>query len=362
MVLFTATERYTLRQAGAKAPNDIYALCERRGWQEAIYPDVQQGNSKTPLWRIWRNLKVAIFWMGQAHGLKSGDVVFYQHPMRYGTKAATPFIKRMKKMGVHFLVLIHDLDSLRYSLVYANNIKSNVNYEDSGFLKLFDAVICHNESMKAQLVNQGIPEKKIICLELFDYLVSDDRELFAGRQDALIIAGNLDPKKCGYVYDLADVPLPCPVNLYGINFEPVSNKDTILRYQGSFEPSELPTVLEGKYGIVWDGSSADTCCGTAGEYLRWNNPHKLSLYLAAGIPVITWKEAAVAAFVEKNGIGITVESLNELPERLKRVSEEQYAAMKSRAERFRPLLTAGFYFNQAADTALKMFEEEEAEK
>ncbi len=358
MVIFTATERHRFRQAGSKAPNDIYTLCERRGWKEALYPDVRQGNSKTPLWRIRRNIKVAAFWAGQLQRLKSGDVVFYQHPMRYGTKTAAPFIKGMKKKGIHFLVLIHDLDSLRYSMIYADNIKSNVNYEDSGFLKLFDAVICHNESMKAQLAGQGISPGKIICLELFDYLVSGDREPSAGKQDALIIAGNLDPQKCGYIYDLEEVPLPCPVNLYGIHFEPTSKPKTRLRYQGSFEPDELPAILEGKYGIVWDGSSADTCRGTAGEYLRWNNPHKLSLYLAAGIPVITWKEAAVAAFVERNGIGITVDSLKELPEKLKSISDDQYAAMKRQAERFRPLLTAGWYFNRAVETAWKLFEED----
>lgn len=358
MIYYIAKERDTDRQAGSKARNDVYTLCERREWKSLLYPDVQQGNSKTALWRVKRNLKVAVFWARQLFTMKREDAVFYQHPVQYGTKAASPFIKLMKKKGIHFLVLIHDLDSLRYNLIYADNIKSNVNYEDSGFLKLFDAVICHNESMKVQLADQGISPERIICLELFDYLVSDDRKPSAGRQDALIIAGNLDPQKCGYVYDLEEIPLPCPVNLYGIHFEPASKPKTKLRYQGSFEPDELPAILEGKYGIVWDGSSAYTCRGTAGEYLRWNNPHKLSLYLAAGVPVITWKEAAVAAFVEKNGIGITVDSLKELPEKLKSITDDQYAAMRRQAEQFHPLLTAGFYFNRAVDTAWNLFEED----
>lgn len=357
MIFYIAKERDTDRQAGSKAPNDIYTLCERRGWQELLYPNVRKGKSKTPLWRIWRNMKVAAFWAEKLLRLKSNDVVFYQHPIRYGTKAATPVIKRMKKKGIRFLVLIHDLDSLRFSLVYEENIKSNVNYEDSGFLHLFDIVICHNESMKAQLVGRGIPEKRIICMELFDYLATENKEPSAGKQDALIIAGNLDPKKCGYIYDLVNHNLPYPVNLYGINYEAPAKGDTKLIYRGSYEPDELPAVLEGKYGIVWDGSSADTCRGTAGEYLRWNNPHKLSLYLAAGIPVITWKEAAVAAFVEKNGVGITVNSLKELPEMMAAISNEQYAGMRTRAEHFRPLLTTGFYFNRAVNTALKMMRE-----
>ncbi|NRO11242.1 Beta-1,6-galactofuranosyltransferase WbbI [Lactobacillus helveticus] len=48
-----------------------------------------------------------------------------------------------------------------------------------------------------------------------------------------------------------------------------------------------------------------------GNYLRYNDPHKLSLYLASGIPVIIWKKAAEAKFVEENKVGITVDSLED---------------------------------------------------
>ena len=35
------------------------------------------------------------------------------------------------------------------------------------------------------------------------------------------------------------------------------------------------------------------------DYLRINNPHKTSLYLACGIPIITWNKAAIAQYVRK---------------------------------------------------------------
>lgn len=62
-------------------------------------------------------------------------------------------------------------------------------------------------------------------------------------------------------------------------------------WHGSFKPEESPEHLQG----VWDGDSVDTCAGNTGAYLRYNNPHKTSLYLACGMPVIVWKEAAIAA-------------------------------------------------------------------
>ncbi len=32
-------------------------------------------------------------------------------------------------------------------------------------------------------------------------------------------------------------------------------------YFGSFLPDELPAALEGGFGLVWDGDSAETCSG-----------------------------------------------------------------------------------------------------
>ena len=83
---------------------------------------------------------------------------------------------------------------------------------------------------------------------------------------------------------------------------------------------------------------------------QWG-PISPSWYAAGGAQV-------VAAFVEKNGIGITVDSLKELPEKLKSITDDQYAAMRRQAEQFHPLLTAGFYFNRAVDTAWNLFEED----
>ena len=58
--------------------------------------------------------------------------------------------------------------------------------------------------------------------------------------------------------------------------------------------------MEGSFGLVWDGISVETCAGVYGEYLKVNNPHKTSLYLASGIPVIIWKEAAWLSLLNAN--------------------------------------------------------------
>ena len=46
--------------------------------------------------------------------------------------------------------------------------------------------------------------------------------------------------------------------------------------------------------------------------------------MATGIPVIVWKESALASFVEENKIGYTVNSLSELEEIFKNMTKEDY--------------------------------------
>ena len=76
--------------------------------------------------------------------------------------------------------------------------------------------------------------------------------------------------------------------------------------------------------------------------------------MAAGIPVVTWKQAAIADFVEKHQVGIVVDSLVDLSNSLEQISEEQYAAMKTNAEAIGEKLREGFYFRRALQEIFDM--------
>lgn len=136
------------------------------------------------------------------------------------------------------------------------------------------------------------------------------------------------------------------INLYGVGYERKSEYSNA-EYHGSFSPEELPGKLDSAYGLVWDGPEITSCSGNFGEYLMYNNPHKLSLYMAAGIPVITWKQAAIADFVEKYQVGIVVDSLVDLSKVLDQILEKRYAVMKVNAEAIGEKLRKGFYFRRA---------------
>ena len=129
--------------------------------------------------------------------------------------------------------------------------------------------------------------------------------------------------------------------MYGVGYEgPVNDK---IHYLGSFLPDEIPYVLNGSFGLVWDGESADTCKGAYGEYLKINNPHKTSLYLAAGLPVIIWKDAALAEFVREEECGILVGSLQDIGKQISELPEEEYRKLRQNAEKIGKKLRSGFY-------------------
>ena len=134
------------------------------------------------------------------------------------------------------------------------------------------------------------------------------------------MAGNFDIRKTKYARNLPKKP---EFEIYGINFEH-DNLPNNVHYKGAFSPEDIPNHLQGGFGLVWDGDSSDTCSGMYGEYLKINNPHKASLYLASNFPIIVWRQSALADFVIRNNCGIIIDSLYEIAGILESMNEEKY--------------------------------------
>ena len=115
---------------------------------------------------------------------------------------------------------------------------------------------------------------------------------------------------------------------------------------------ELMEIIRGSFGLVWDGCTADTCDGASGEYLKYNNPHKMALYLASGLPVIVWDESAMAEFVTKEKCGLTVADLGMIPDILRSLSNEDYELMRINACRIGSGMRKGVHISTAVERAL----------
>ena len=104
---------------------------------------------------------------------------------------------------------------------------------------------------------------------------------------------------------------------------------------------------KGDFGISWYGSSLCAAVGPIGEYMEYNNPHKVGLYLRGNSPVIVWKKAGRARFIGQEGIGLAVDALTELPGRLAALTPQEYAAMVENVRRVNRRLAEGYYLQKA---------------
>ena len=330
------------RNAGNKARNDVEEIVKREGYQPLLLTVedwYQMGTVKAQQHKAKA--------LAQAFSqLKSGDQLLIQFPMLHHSFFTTRLVRKIQRRGVQVYFIIHDLEALRYANLDTVPLKHKirVHLQESSLLKVADGVIAHNPIMKSVLLEKGLPEHKLVSLEIFDYLIPNYQEKDGlSKGQPIIVAGNLAQEKAGYLYQLPARPA---YNLYGVGFDEkraLANET----YFGSFLPDELPAALEGGFGLVWDGDSAQTCSGVFGEYLRYNNSHKASLYLASGFPLVVWKQSALSHFVLEKGCGIAVESLHDLKVTIDKLSDADYQNLVDNAKRVGQEIRDGHYLKTA---------------
>jgi hypothetical protein len=223
---------------------------------------------------------------------------------------------KLKSKSKIFLV-VHDVESIRFYL--PNNELKNVKKE-LGIFNLSSGLIIHNKKMYEWLKEKGV-KVPMSQLSIFDYYTDyKPSDIY----DGICFAGNL--KKSNFINKLN---ITTKLNLYG----PCENKrfSNNVNYMGVFTPEQLPYHLKGKFGLVWDGDSTEECVGNFGYYLKYNSPHKLSLYLSCGIPVIVWEKSAVSNFIKSNGLGMSIDNLSNIDDVYNSISEEEYTSMRNNA-------------------------------
>lgn len=285
-------------------------------------------------------------WIRALKQLRRGDTVLLQIPLIVDLKMIAPFLSLTRKRGVKIVAILHDLMFLqRADRIEKINLRTFKSRCEIRLLKCCDRIIVHNAKMKNFMVDHlGFAGDRLTVLGIFDYL-SDaaDTGKITNNRNSVVFAGNLSEIKSGFLYNLPPAP---EFELYGVNYQEKEAKRNVC-YHGAFPPEKLAKVLSGGYGLVWDGDSCSSCRGSYGTYLKYNNPHKTSLYLSLGLPVIIWNKAALADFILEHKCGIAVQSLDELSDVLQTVDASRYAEMKSAVETMGAKLRKGFYTRRA---------------
>lgn len=348
----TLADEGEARNAGAKAPADVSAILQQQGFERLSVQDISNRADAGALQKL-RSHNVALkHWLSAVDNLEDGDGIVMQVPFACHTIWFGKVISVLRKRGIRLVLLIHDLESVRLGLTGDVSFAQSQRFrlEESALFSYAQAIVVHNEAMADFVSKQmGYPRERLVPLGLFDYLTSCEApsERPADDSGSVVVAGNLRRDKAGYVYD---VPDDVDFLYYGVGYEEDPSRPRV-RYEGSYPADELPAMLHGGYGLVWDGPEGRTCSGIYGTYLTINNPHKASLYLAAGLPIITWSQAAIARVVRDEGVGLCVDSLYELRDVLDATSGEAHARMAQNACRVGARLREGAYTTEAVSRA-----------
>lgn len=290
----------SLSNAGPKAPLDICKILEETGEVELLSLSSESGMDYPLYLELMYQLKQR----------KEEQTVILQYPLQ-------PFYYHDNQelySGLLSLlnpdntwIWIHDINHIRFDMeCYKREME---------WLKPFKNFIVHNIQMEEYL-SRFLKIEKCIQNEIFDYLCRENllpiRELKDNKnQKSIIYAGNLANSKSPFLYELCEENMEFQMNIYGKRETLIKNRK--INYCGSFKADILPDKLRGTLGLIWDGQ-VDAVEDTSSQrkYTRYNAPHKFSCYMAAGLPVIAWKEAAIASVIEKYQVGYLIENIYDI--------------------------------------------------
>lgn len=242
------------------------------------------------------------------------------------------------------IAFVQDIESYRY---YPNDIDKLE--KELEVLRKFDVIIAHNRSMIQLLHNHNV-NTEFVDWEVCDYLINKKEEAIEIEKPfSLCYVGYI--KRSEFLRTYSE-KFTNKINLYG-KIESDFLLTPQLRYKGVYNPKNYEVQLDGAFGLVWEGNSLDACQGNFGNYMLINNPNRLSLYLANNIPVITWKKAGLANFIDSNGDEFTVDSLTEIDEILCKMTIDEYEIILDKTIVVGKKMREGYYGMQALKKVLQ---------
>lgn len=331
-----------IRHAGSKAKIDISRILDSKGFIPIILPRTRKMDNKfletisSGLIGLRRILKLFF-------GMPSNSIMVINHPFDF-VSMNFAFIKIVKRNKV--ILINHDLDFCR-----ASNAEELKNEPAEKYQKLYNlaAGLIVPEPTIPTVKEIGVTSPYISPLKIFPYLFESSEIKDKSFTKTVAFTGNLLKSK--FINNWISTSRSYVVELIGINGDSLNIGENAI-YKGSFEPDIVPFKIDSSFGLVWDGDSIETCSGNYGNYLRYNCPHKLSLYLSIGIPVFIWREAGMAGFVEKNKVGFLIDSLSDIDKILADMTEEKYKEMQENIKPIQKKITDGSYLVEALDDVL----------
>ncbi len=310
---------------------DIERILEKEGYQPIRFPG--QGRSVPGV-----GLRRAFYLFRLLLKMEKRAMVVFIFPV-YSRLVKMLLRLLQKRKQVNLVCVVGDIDGIKDGDL--SLLETEIRE-----LSAYRYFIVHNRSMEAWL-RQQLPDCITARLDFFDFLAPP----YTGnrsRSYELVFAGNLH--KSSFIARLHELAAASPAlhfNLYGPGITDAAVAQSNASFLGVHDPYTLPLLVKGSFGLLWDGDDIHRPGGSLGAYMQYITHHKLSLYILAGLPVIVPARTAAALLVEAYGIGLTVESLFEVKEKIDAVTDEQYQAMRKNMQPLAASISQGSHARHA---------------
>lgn len=317
--------------AGSKAMRDIMDLLNSQGYKAVL-------SLPTDANKVLKIIDIPLLIFTILFRIRRSGTLIYFVPSNAKRIYLLHFMQRM--LGFKLICFINDIEFMRME---RSKEKAK---EEINAIAAANIILAPNYNSINILQNEYNITNRYIPIGVWDYL-SPTPINNQHNNNKVVFAGNLG--KSPFIMQLSLIDLP--FSIFGKK-DKVNQEMPNIIFHGERKPNELVLeICHSAWGLVWDGNSIDTCTGLLGNYLRFNNSHKCGLYLAAGIPLIVWKESGMAHFVNENKVGICVESLYEAESIIKGMNDEDYNKYRDNARRIGENICHGHYFLEALKKA-----------
>ena len=203
-----------------------------------------------------------------------------------------------------------------------------------------DLLILPSKKMHRYLKENGLDEKPVIYQTIWD-MPSDICFVDHAVTRCFHFAGNYNRFPF-----LAEYHGKTPIYQYDAN-KPDRENDDSFCWRGYFEQEKLMHELsKGGFGLVWsDDEYFD-------RYYSMNQPYKLGTNLAAGIPVIVKRGCVHDKFVERNGLGYAVDTLDEADKLVQSITDAEYIKLYHNVKNIQKLILDGAYTRKTLQDAI----------
>lgn len=277
------------------------------------------------------------------HSVQANDVVVVQFPLWTQLNFQTEFIDGLKRRrGVKIVALIHDVIPWTYGQAYdaQNDFFLNL-------LRKFDMLITANDEMSERLQEEGV-NLPMITLPLWDFAYQGPLQ---------------DKQFAKKVYYLADNKVNqlnyssnTPLQIIGNGDEKLLVPKQV-ELLGAQDLAVVPFFFDGGFGLVdTENAIIEEGAPAAKNYWQYKNPLRLSVYLAAGFPVIVLAESPYAAWISSRNLGIVLDSLDELDEVLSDLTETEYQEMLEAVKPWQDAVSTGFFTKRTMLNVIRSLE------